>query len=81
VRARPAIETSQLAALLHGFSEEVQLTSMKNTLDYQVIYRPAKQQPGNHLPKHHCSNPLLKSTVQDAYLFRNIQVLEMLVFL
>ena len=78
VRARPAIEISQLVALwlLRGGSTH----EFENTLDYLVIYRLAKKHPENHLPKDHCSNLLLKSTVQDAYLFRNIQVLEMLVF-
>jgi hypothetical protein len=41
----------------------------ENTLDYQVIYHPAKQQQGGHLPKNHCSNLRPKSTAQDAYLF------------
>jgi len=36
VRARPEIETSQLAAVLHGFSEEIQLMSLKNTLDGDI---------------------------------------------
>ena len=79
VRARPEIETSQLAAMLHGFSEEIQLMSLKNTLDGDISSSQeasGKSPPQKSLfqppPKIHCPGCL---SVQKYTSIRNVGIL------